>query len=302
MSLTTTLAPSLASNSACSRPSPRPAPVTIARALRWVGSLPAEDPAFLWVHLFEPHAPYEAPAWEGAPGAEVNHRAVLAEEPGHRYTDAERTALRARYAAEVTYADAQVGTLLEGLGAAGRLRDAIVVVVGDHGEGLGEHGVDFTHHGLGEEVLRVPMVVWAPLAAWTPGTRIVGQTGVESVAATILTYAGLPGLTGTIDPGTRAMGVDVVEAPLQLEGHDGRGRRVGPLDGIRSSGLKLVRSANGDVLHDLVADPLETHDVGPEQPETLAQARALLEERPREEEAPTDGGPDALLKALGYRE
>ena len=269
---------------------------TVARALTWTDAQPADAPVFLWVHLFEPHAPYEAPGFD----PRVDHRAILAEEPGHAYTDAERTALRARYAQEVREADRQVGVLLDGLRARGRLEDAMVLVVADHGEGLGEHGVEFTHHGLGEEVLRVPMIVWAPNGAWTHGSRLPGQVSVELVANTLLTFANVPALTPRLDVASRAVGEADDPAPVVLGGHDGRGRRAGPLLGVRGTGMKLVRSAQGDVLYDLSVDPGETRDIAAEQPEVLAHARSILADLPATGDGPREV--DGMLRALGYRE
>lgn len=117
----------------------RPAAETVGAALDWVRG--ASRPAFLWVHLFDPHAPYDAPEGFGAGD--------------------EHAADATGYDGEVAYVDHWIGRLLDGLDAAG-LGDAIVVVVADHGEGLGEHGE--ASHGflLHEATLRVPLIVAGP--------------------------------------------------------------------------------------------------------------------------------------------
>ena len=102
--------------------------VTVARALAHLAARPAGAPVFLWVHLFEPHAPH---ASDGT------------------------------YAGDVRTADAAVGTLLAGLARRGEVRTA-VIILGDHGEGLGELGE--REHGflLADGVLRIPLLLRVP--------------------------------------------------------------------------------------------------------------------------------------------
>ncbi|HKB17098.1 MAG TPA: sulfatase, partial [Planctomycetota bacterium] len=112
----------------------------VSRALRWIGG--SAEPFFAWVHLFDPHAPYAAPAPFGA-----------------------RFAARP-YDGEVAYADACLGRLVEGLGT--RRERTLLVVTADHGESLGEHGE--ATHGLTlyEPAVHVPL-----LLAW-PGRIAAG--------------------------------------------------------------------------------------------------------------------------------
>ncbi|MFM8980742.1 MAG: sulfatase-like hydrolase/transferase [Planctomycetia bacterium] len=104
----------------------RAGPLTAAAALAWLRSLPPEQPAFVWVHLFEPHAPY------------------------------------VRYADDVSAADAAVGGLLDGLSAAGRSAGLAVLFTADHGERLGDLGERTHGYLLGDHVLRVPFTLHAP--------------------------------------------------------------------------------------------------------------------------------------------
>ena len=142
----------------------RAAPVTIDRAVDWLARN-NDRPAMAWVHLFEPHAPYEP---HGLPGFEDNgtpeapaldHRAILSEEPGYAYTDEVRARLRRLYAEEVAYTDQQLGVLLERVAALDSPRPLLLIVTADHGEMLGEHGYDFNHHSLYDEAVRVPLVI-----------------------------------------------------------------------------------------------------------------------------------------------
>lgn len=133
----------------------RPGRETVDAAVAHLRARPADEPLFLWVHLFEPHAPYTA---DGT------------------------------YAGDVHAADAAVGRLLEGLEAAGR-GDAAVMLTSDHGEALGE--LDERTHGLllADGVLRVPLVLRVPGAE--PQVR-TDPADVADVAPTLAGLAGVP--------------------------------------------------------------------------------------------------------------
>ena len=94
------------------------------------------------------------------------------------------------YRGEVSYADAQVGRLVEGLRSLGLLDETAVVVSSDHGEGLGDHGL--LEHGanLHDELVRVPLVLRAP--GLPRGRRLAGSAQLEDLAPTLLSLAGVP--------------------------------------------------------------------------------------------------------------
>ncbi|MEN9787373.1 MAG: hypothetical protein RLZZ299_2637 [Pseudomonadota bacterium] len=282
----------------------RAGPRTVSRALRWVDDLGA-DPFFLWVHLFEPHAPYEP---HDGVSAAIDDRARLADPVRHPLSASDREALRTLYAGEVRAADRALGQLVEGLRARGRLRGGLIVVAGDHGESLGEHGIDFQHHGLYEEVLRVPMVVWTEAPVWTPGLRLPGLVSVDCVANTLLGFAGLT-MSGTTSRPLVAVaeGMELPEVSLLLAGREGPSRRDGTLVGVRAtSGVKYLRRADGrEELYDLRVDPHETDDLVARQPGALATARDMVTHlagplRASSSTAGAEAGP--MLEALGYRE
>src|SRR6185503_21355195 len=112
----------------------RSAGETTDRALAWLAKAPA-GPRFVWVHYWDAHAPYTPP------------------EPfASRYEEAP-------YRGEVAYVDSQLGRLLAAFEARVAPRNWRVLVVGDHGEGLGEHGE--AQHGnlLYQATMRVPLVL-----------------------------------------------------------------------------------------------------------------------------------------------
>lgn len=140
----------------------RPGASTCAAALAWLRDLPQDRPAFLWVHLFEPHAPY------------------------------------VRYADDVAAADAVVGGLLDGLASAGRSEGLALLFTSDHGEMLGDLGERTHGYLLGDHVLRVPFTLLAP--GLEPGVRDE-PVSLMDVAPTLAGLAGVdfPAAEGPFD-------------------------------------------------------------------------------------------------------
>jgi arylsulfatase A-like enzyme/Flp pilus assembly protein TadD len=148
----------------------RPASQVVDDAIAWLrtpgpkgpGLQPASPPApfFLWVHLFEPHAPYGDPA------------------SGRSTID--------RYDEEIATADREIGRLLQALVPV--RRDTLVVAAGDHGEAFGEHG-EWAHSiFVYDTTLRVPLVMSGPGIA--PGTRVAEPVTLADVAPTVLRMMG----------------------------------------------------------------------------------------------------------------
>jgi arylsulfatase A-like enzyme/Tfp pilus assembly protein PilF len=138
---------------------------TIAIAQSWIDDHRSK-PFFYFLHLYEPHAPYEPP------------------QPFRsHYSNA--------YDGEIAAADALLGRFLDHLKEQGLYDSALIVVLSDHGEGLGEHGED--EHGifLYREALSVPLLVKLP------GNALAGESsrenaGLADVAPTILSILGIP--------------------------------------------------------------------------------------------------------------
>jgi arylsulfatase A-like enzyme len=138
-------------------------------AIAWLrSSARAEGPFFAWVHFYDPHAPYDPP-------------------------ETYRGRFASAYDGEIAFADAQLGRVLDELRASGREADTVVLVLSDHGEGLGDHGE--ATHGLllYESTLRVPLV------AAGPGVRQGGvvrqRVGTIDVVPTALALLGVPAAT-----------------------------------------------------------------------------------------------------------
>lgn len=207
---------------------------TVAAALRWLRS--DERPAFLFVHLFDPHAPYDAPGeWSAGP--------------------TER-ATPTGYAAEVRYADHCVGLLLEGLRASGH-GEAVVVLTSDHGEGLGEHGEATHGYLLHEATLHVPLIVSAPgrLAPMRRSTVV----SLAQLAPTLVSVAGLPLPSGMPTKSLLDKGSSQEDGEAWAESlYAWESFRWAQLTAYRVGDSKAVETgADGIVTHDLSVDPRE---------------------------------------------
>src|SRR5918993_3174992 len=153
----------------------RPAAPVVDAALAWLRQpRRGERPFYLWMHIFDPHLPYEPPA-------EYRQKAPTP------------------YAGEVMYADAQVGRLLDALDTMGVRRNTMVVYLSDHGESLGEHGEPTHGIFLYGATMDVPLIIAPPSVGplGSPpvslaGRRVRGLARLVDVAPTVLDLAGLP--------------------------------------------------------------------------------------------------------------
>jgi len=194
------------------------------RALSWLRTKDAR-PFFVWVHLYDAHAPYAPP-------------------PPYPQT----------YDGEVAYVDAQVARLLAAIDRA----STIVVVVGDHGESLGEHG-ELTHGLLlYEPTLHVPMIVAVPSLA--PRTVHAAVSTVD-LAPTVASLAGVSfarPVDGR-DLDLRA-GREPQPAPIYAETQYPATFGWSELASMRTASAKFI-SAPAPELYDLAHDPGETVNV-----------------------------------------
>ena len=180
--------------------------------------------------------------------------------------------VRRHYAACVSYADAQVGRVLERLDSLGLADNTIVVLWGDHGWHLGEHAV-WGKHTLFEESLRAPLIVRSP------GMKSPGKA-TRSIAETIDLYPTLCALGGIDSPAW----LDGRNLSPQLADPSAPGRAAvsyfGKRRSIRSDSHRLIVHPGGKMeLYDHRTDAGETRNVADEQAETAARLRKRLEER-----------------------
>jgi len=146
----------------------RPGRAVVDDALSWLRTRSPQERLFLWVHLFEPHAPYEAdPARPGSGSRSVSER----------YDD------------EIARADLQVARLMDGL--ASRRASTVVVVASDHGEAFGEHGEVGHSVFVYDITLRVPLVMTGP--GVRAGVRVSEPISLVDVVPTVLALVRVDG-------------------------------------------------------------------------------------------------------------
>ncbi|RMG47272.1 MAG: tetratricopeptide repeat protein [Acidobacteria bacterium] len=258
---------------------------TVSRAIAWL--LDQEGrPAFLWVHLWEPHSPYRPPP----PFAE-------------RFRDD-------RYQGEVAAADAALKRLIDGIASLGRADGLLVVVSGDHGEALGDHGEQTHGLFLYEEVLRVPLIVSGP--SWGVRHAVIEElASVADIAPTLAELARLPALPGTDG---LSLAAALAGGPMPKRGGVFAESWLPRFDfgwsGLQaylSGHRKLIRAPRPE-LYDLEADPEEMHDLAGERPgevreltsQLLAEvSRAAAASRGRAQVGATEKELETL-RTLGY--
>jgi arylsulfatase A-like enzyme len=159
--------------------SQRRADATTDAAIAWSRSLDTdEDPFLMWVHYFDPHDPAMLPP-----------RDFMSQHLNSTFRPADDTRaslLRSVYDCETNYMDAHIGRLIADLKEQGLWDNTIVVVVADHGEGLGDHGW-WTHGILYQEQIRVPLTIRVPEIAG--GIRVSELVRTIDLMPTILEEA-----------------------------------------------------------------------------------------------------------------
>lgn len=150
----------------------RPAKETTQSAIRWLAQAGGERPWFLFVHYFDAHNPY---VWHGP------HKGV----PGPRLP-------RDRYRSETIHLDEQVGRLLDALPGGGE--DTLVIIVADHGEGLGDHQEATHGYTLHQSTMRVPFLLKPPAGVDVSALREEGPPArLVDVYPTVLDVCGIDG-------------------------------------------------------------------------------------------------------------
>ena len=230
-------------------------------------------PRFLWIHLYDPHAPYSPP------------------EPfASRFRDAP-------YLGDVASADAALAPLLEPF-LAGREAPALIVVTADHGEALGDHGEET--HGLFayESTLKVPLVVWG--AGVAPGRDDRAARHVD-ILPTLLAAAGVPVPLPAEHPG-RSLLAPAERGSSYFEAlSTALNRGWAPLRGVLRAGRKLIALPLPE-LYDLPRDPGEAQNLVDAERRAATELRALLPVEstwppPRER---VSSEQSAALTSLGY--
>jgi arylsulfatase A-like enzyme/Flp pilus assembly protein TadD len=263
----------------------RPAKESVAHALAWLQRT-RKRPFFLWLHLYDPHSPYSPP------------------EPFRSQYKAQP------YDGEVAYTDHELGRLLDWLKGNGLYAGALVVLVSDHGESLGEHGE--REHGffIYNATTHVPLIVKPPAGSRLQTGRRAEPVETIAVAPTLLEVAGVR---------------DAIQKQFQAEGLFPKQRDAesataysetfypfssfgwNPLRGLESGRYHYIEAPRAE-LYDVNADPEEKHNLAGEQPAVAAVLKEKLREllvrnaAPQKTAASPGLSPETIekLRALGY--
>ena len=298
-------------------PTPWPSTTdTTHRAVRWLEHNRDAD-FFLWVHYFDPHAPYAPPREylpaSIRPGMPVEVDPIKEEVLLRVPPRAEQRWMRQLYDAEVRYVDDNIGRLLDALRELGIYDEALIMLTSDHGEEFWDHGGQGHGHSQYNELLLVPLIVKLPETSRTG--RVSAMVSTASITPTVLDISGLsydpagmsspsiaPLLTG--DP-ENYHDVPIVSTAQML---------FAPKEAVFFDDLKYIGSRHDEnpSLFQLDRDPRELRSVAYAHPALIARAQRLLtqhleastELRARyqiaEEAARLDEDTLRRLRALGY--
>jgi arylsulfatase A-like enzyme/Flp pilus assembly protein TadD len=252
-----------------------------AEAIAWLEPR-REGRDFVWLHLYDPHDPYEPP-----------------EPYASRYAGRP-------YDGEVAWSDELLGRLDAALDRLGRRENTLLVVTSDHGEGLGEHGESVHGFFVYESTLRVPLLLRG--AGIRPGIRLPVVARSVDLVPTLLDLLGVPAptgrrLSGRSLAGALRTGESLAPEPAYAESllplvHYG----WSDLRALRDERWKYIQAPRPE-LYDLEHDPGEGNDLAASEPARAEAFRAALAQRlAGEKAAPAVGAatvPADLLEKLG---
>jgi arylsulfatase A-like enzyme len=305
----------------------RPAAATLSAAAAHLASLPPDAPFFLWVHLIDPHGPYQAPenADRFVGDAHFSRSPVLlpvasgdwvlGHIPAYQALGPRREAdfYVARYDAEIRYADEALGRFFVALREQRRYDDTLIVVTADHGETLAEptHKRFFSHGTIAyDEVVRIPLVIREPRGGQRlrplDRERLVSSL---DVAPTVLELLAAPPVAGFRGRSLLGAARDREEPVFSLGayGTDLLEKTIGTQFSVLRGPWRYVVNTKdrSEELYDRRADPGETRDVAARHPaerDALRGALAGLMSGGTRPAPPVQMTPEheQALRALGY--
>jgi arylsulfatase A-like enzyme/Flp pilus assembly protein TadD len=248
----------------------------------WLDTHIKAEPHFVWVHLYDPHDPYEPPPpYSG------------------KYQDR-------LYDGEIAYADSALGHFLAFLKKKNWYDGALIILLGDHGEGLGEHGEDTHGIFLYDSTTHVPLLLKLPEEK-EAGKVVGSQVQTIDVMPTVLDLLALraaPRMDGT----SLRHVIFGSEPPRTALGETDYPLRFGwaPLRSIRLEGFKFIEAPRPE-LYDLQSDPGETRNRYVPWDTTAQRLRKMLSERRAKSASGGERSAGAVaagtvseLRALGY--
>ncbi|HEX7138156.1 MAG TPA: sulfatase-like hydrolase/transferase [Vicinamibacterales bacterium] len=273
----------------------RPASAVVDSALAWLTQSTQQSaargsttstPFFMWVHLYDPHAPYAPPSsFVKASG---------------------RPTAIDQYDGEVAYTDSQVARIFDALRDRHLDEQTLIVVVGDHGEGLDDHGERTHGMLLYDSTLRVPLVIAGPGVA---AVRRDEPVSLVDIAPTILAAA-------RVTPSGTLPGMNLLAPPSRISGARDRARDIyaetdyprvagwSSLLALTDGRWKAIRAGSETEIYELLNDPGEQHNLASTQSALVTAMRSRLDQlragATRTTHAALSAEAQERLRALGY--
>lgn len=267
----------------------RPGNQVMDAALNWLEKQ-KNNPFFAWIHLYDPHTPYEPP------------------EP--YYSEYSLRGLAGLYDGEIAFTDEQVGRCVTWLKANGLDKNTVLVIIGDHGEGLGSHGEGTHGYFIYDYAVHVPFIVVMPFEELR-GIRISSQASAVDVFPTLLELA-------KIEFPAKAQGrslLPVMFRPEEKEEGYAYSESMAPnlqygwspLHSLRTTRYKYIDAPKAE-LYNLTQDPDEQTNLFQQYPDISRKMKGELDRLMAEtsQEAPTPQAANLdketleRLSALGY--
>jgi len=254
-------------------------------AIGWLKRTP-HRPFFLWLHLYDPHSPYDPP------------EPYRSQYRGHLYDG------------EVAYADHELGRLIAWLKQNQLYNSSLIVFLSDHGESLGEHGEQEHGFFVYNSTIHIPLILKPPAGTPFHPQRVNAPVETVALAPTLLGMAGLkdpiekqfqaPGLLENANNKDTLGAYSETLYPFSSFGWS-------PLHGLETSRFHYIDAPTPE-LYDIVSDPGETKNIASQQPATVAVFKDKLERQLKNnpftkiQSNSSQMNPDAVerLRSLGY--
>jgi len=232
----------------------RKAQESVDHALNWLKKTP-KRPFFLWLHLYDPHSPYDPP------------------EP---YRSLYKDHL---YDGEIAYADHELGRLIASLRNRGEYDNSVIAFVSDHGESLGDHGEQEHGFFIYNSTIHVPLIIKAPASRRVQHDHIVRPVEISATGPTLLELAGVKdAIKQQFQTSSLLMAEDAEQAAYSETLYPFSSFGWSPLHSLQTKQYHFIAAPEPE-LYDIVQDPGEKNNLVEQQPAIVAVMKSKIRQR-----------------------